>query len=85
VLSNEHRTLGATMVPLCAARIADLGLGDLVKIDCGACSHTALLTPAFLDRLGLSPHRKMLDLQDHVRSRDCGARGGPLWRSNLSD
>ena len=62
-------------VPLYAARIADLGPGDLVKIDCGACQHTALLTPAFLDRLGLSPQRKVLDLQDQVRCRGCGVRG----------
>ena len=26
--------------------------------DCGACSHMALLAPAFLDRLGLSPRDK---------------------------
>jgi hypothetical protein len=45
------------MVPLYAARIEDLRPGDFVKIDCGACGHTALLAPAFLSRLGLSPHR----------------------------
>ena len=63
------------MVPLYAARIADLGPGDFVKIDCGACSHTALVTPAFLSRLGLEQHRKVLDLRDRVRCRGCGARG----------
>jgi len=40
------------MVPLYAARIEDLGLGDFVKLDCAACGHTALLTPSFLTRLG---------------------------------
>jgi hypothetical protein len=43
------------MVPLYLARIEDLGRGDLVKVDCAACHHVALLTPEFLLRLGLSP------------------------------
>jgi hypothetical protein len=30
-------------VPLYAARIEDLGLGDFVKVDCTPSSHTALL------------------------------------------
>jgi hypothetical protein len=34
------------MLPLYAARIEDLGPGDFVKVDCGACSHPALLTRA---------------------------------------
>jgi hypothetical protein len=66
------------MVPLYAARIADLGPGDFLKIDCGACSHTALLAPAFLPRLGLNPHYKVLDLKDHVRCRACSARGSAV-------
>jgi hypothetical protein len=63
------------MVPLYAARIEDLGPGDFVKVDCAACSHTALLAPAFLSRLGLSPRSKVLDLQDQLRCRGCGVRG----------
>jgi hypothetical protein len=63
------------MVPLYLARIEDLGPGDLVKVDCAACSHTALLSAAFLARLGLSPRDKVLDLKVRVRCRGCGARG----------
>lgn len=63
------------MVPLYSARIEDLGPRDFVKIDCGGCSHTALLAPVFLHRLGLSPQDKVLDLKDRVRCRGCGARG----------
>ncbi len=63
------------MVPLYAACTEDLGPGDFVKVDCAACSHTALLAPAFLSRLGLSPRRKVLDLKDRVRCRGCDARG----------
>ena len=37
------------------ARIEDLGRGDLVKVDCAACDHVALLMPEFLRRFGLSP------------------------------
>jgi hypothetical protein len=49
----------AEMVPLYLARIEDLGPGDLVKVDCAACSHTALLSAAFLSRLGLDPREKV--------------------------
>jgi hypothetical protein len=74
-LVERKANMGARMVPLYAARIEDLGAGDFFKVDCAACEHTALLAPAFLSRLGLSPRRKVLDLQDRVRCRGCGARG----------
>ena len=67
--------MGVEMVPLYAARIADLGPGDLVKVDCAACSHTALLSTAILDRLGLDPRLKVLDLTPRVRCGRCGAGG----------
>jgi hypothetical protein len=57
------------------ARIEDLGRGDVVRVDCAACHHVALLTPAFLLRLGLSPSAKVLDLKSRVRGRGCGVRG----------
>jgi len=68
----------AEMVPLYAARIEDLGPGDFVKVDCAACSHTALLTQAFLARLGLEPRHRVLDLKDRVRCRGCGRRGSAV-------
>jgi hypothetical protein len=40
-----------------AARIDDLGPGDFVKVDYAARSHTALLSTAFLSRLGHSATR----------------------------
>jgi hypothetical protein len=43
------------MLPLCAARIEDLGQGDFVKVDCAACLHVALLAPDFLLRLRAQP------------------------------
>ena len=55
------------MQPLYLARIEDLRHGDLVKVDCAACHHVALLTPEFLLRLGLYPEAKVLDLKDRVR------------------
>jgi hypothetical protein len=36
------------MLPLYAARIEDLERGDLLKVDCAACHHVALLTPQIL-------------------------------------
>ena len=72
------------MLPLYAARIEDLGLGDFVKVDCAACHHVAVLAPEFLVRLGLSPQTKVLDLKERVRCRGCGARGRAVvsikWR-----
>jgi hypothetical protein len=72
------------MMPLYLARIEGLGRGDLVKVDCVACHHVALLTPEFLLRLGLSPQTKVLDLKERVRCRGCGAKGRAVvsikWR-----
>jgi len=67
------------MLPLYAARIEDLGLGDFVKIDCAACHHVALLTPEALLRVGLSPAAEVLDLKGRLRCRgwrEEGASGG---------
>jgi hypothetical protein len=76
------------MQPLYLARIEDLGRGDLVKIDCAACDHGALLTPEFLLRLGLNPQAKVLDLTGRVRCRGCGARGRAVvsvkWRAEIT-
>jgi hypothetical protein len=63
------------MQPPYLARIEDLRHSDLVKVDCAACDHVALLTPEFLLRLGLSPRTKVLDLKERVRCHGCGARG----------
>ena len=51
------------MLPRYAVRIEDLGRGDLVKVNCAACQHVALLTPDALLRLGKSPPFKVLDLK----------------------
>ena len=56
--------------PAAVARIEDLRHGDLIKVDCAACLHVALLTPEFVRRLGLSPQTKVLDLKERVRG--CG-------------
>jgi hypothetical protein len=72
------------MLPLYLARIADLGRGDLIKVDCAACHHVALLTPTALLKLGLSPSIKVLDLKWRVRcrGRGRGARGELSARSS---
>jgi ribosomal protein S27E len=63
------------MLPVYLARVGDLEQSDFVKIDCAACHHVALMTPAALLKLGLSPATKVLDLTMRVRCRGCGARG----------
>jgi hypothetical protein len=69
------------MVPLYLARIEDLGPGDLVKIDCAACSHTALLSTAFLSRLGLDPRDKVLDHEPgEVPRLRCARSGGGIYK-----
>jgi ribosomal protein S27E len=63
------------MLPLYAARIEDLGRGDLVKVDCAGCHHVALLTPEALLRAALPSGTKVLDLKQRLRCRGCGAKG----------
>jgi hypothetical protein len=70
---REHRS--ARMPPLYAARIEDLGAGDLVKVDCAACHHVALLMPEALLTAGLNPAAKVLDLKRRLRCRGCGRKG----------
>jgi len=63
--------------PLYAARIEDLGPGDLVRFQCIACGHDELLTMDQLRvkglRLPLTTH--ILDLERRFRCRECDARG----------
>jgi hypothetical protein len=54
------------MQPLYLTRIEDFGRGDVVKVNCAACHHVALLTPDFPLRLGLSSSAKVLDLKGRV-------------------
>jgi hypothetical protein len=72
------------MLPLYAARIENLEVGDFVKVDCAACHHVALLTPEALLRAGLSPGAKVLDLKGRLRCRGCGRKGRAVvsinWR-----
>jgi len=64
------------MVPLYAARIADLGPGDFVKVSCIACGHGELIPPAsLLHGLRLPPYTPVLDLEPRLRCRECDARG----------
>jgi len=62
------------MVPIYAARIEDLGLGDYVQLEC-TCGNLTILAPQMLLRLGVKPDEKVLDLKDRVRCRECDARG----------
>jgi hypothetical protein len=55
------------MQPFYLARIEDLGRGDFVKIDRAGCHPVALVTPAALLKLGLSPAAKVLDLKGRAR------------------
>jgi hypothetical protein len=64
------------MVPLYAARMQDLGPGDVAVFKCGACGHTAELPlSALIQGLGLKPTEKVLDLERRLRCRLCYARG----------
>jgi hypothetical protein len=65
------------MVPLYAARIADHGSGDFVKVECTACRHEELLPADRLRIKGLPlpPYTPVLDLEPRLRCRECDARG----------
>jgi hypothetical protein len=67
--------------PLYLARIEDLGRSDFVKVDCAACDHVALLTPATLLKLGLSPAAKVLDLATRFGSSGAEREVGRSFRS----
>ena len=62
------------MVPIYAARIEDLGLGDYVQLEC-TCGNLTLLAPQMLLRLGAKPDEKVLDQKDRVRCQECDAKG----------
>ena len=65
------------MVPLYAARVQDLGLGDFVSVSCIACGHDQLLTADQLRVKGLAlpPYTPILDLERRFRCRECDAKG----------
>jgi hypothetical protein len=62
------------MRPLYDARLEDIGLTDLVLVEC-VCGHTELLTAMMLRTAGVAEYRKILDLQTHMRCRECDAKG----------
>jgi hypothetical protein len=62
------------MVALYAARLKDLGPGDLVQLEC-ACGHAMVLTPAMLATAGVRSAKKIVDLESRLRCRECDARG----------
>jgi hypothetical protein len=63
-------------VPLHAARIEDLGPGDLVRVECIACGHDILIPPSsLLHGLRLPPYTPVLDLEPWLRCRKWDIRG----------
>jgi len=77
---QEHK--GAGMLPLYAARIEDLGHGDLVKIGCANCHHVALLTQTALLRAGLSPAAKFSTSKGGSGAVGAGERAERSFRSS---
>src|ERR1700674_5720443 len=73
-LARQFSCQSVPMVPFYAARIADLGAGDLVQIEC-ACGHVTLLTAQMLATAGVATEQKLMDLSDRLRCRECDARG----------
>lgn len=58
-----------------AARLEDLGLRDLVKIEC-ACGHRETVTAAMLRTAGVKEHASIADLKWRLRCRECDQPGG---------
>jgi len=67
-------TWDAGMLPLYAARIEDLGVGDFVKADCAACPCRAADAgdPA---KRRTEPRREGARYQGRLRCRGCGRKG----------
>ena len=64
------------MKALYEARIADLGPGDFVKVECAACGHDMLIPSIGLQQgLRLAPYTSVLALKGRFRCRGCDARG----------
>ncbi len=64
------------MVPLYAARVQDLGIGDFVVAKCGACGDATEIPPSrLLHGLGLQMTDRVLDLQSRLLCPLCLARG----------
>lgn len=83
---REHEAIhcrSISMVPLYAARIADLGTGDLVQIEC-VCGHVTLLTAQMLATAGVAADQKLVDLPARLRCRECDERARAVvsvkWR-----
>ena len=59
------------------ARIADLGPGDFVRVQCVACCRDELLVPDRLRIKGvpLPSYKPVLDLEHRLRCRECDPRG----------
>ena len=62
------------MVPFYAARLEDLGSGDLLEIEC-VCGHVDRLTAAMLATAGARIDDKLGDLAPRLRCRECDERG----------
>src|SRR5207302_2319146 len=57
------------VVPFYAARVSDLGPGDLVQVEC-ACGHTERLTAAMLITAGVGPDERVQGLERRMRKCD---------------
>ena len=71
------RERSVTMVPFCAARLEDLGPGNLLEIEC-AYRRVDRLTAAILATAGARADDKLGDLAQRLRCRECDERG--KWR-----
>jgi hypothetical protein len=66
------------MMPLYAARVADMQPGDFVEVKC-ACGHEQLIAPlAMTQSLKLAPDDRILSLERRLRCRECDARGSAV-------
>ena len=65
------------MIPLYAARVADLRHGDLVSITCRACGHVTEIAASVL-RARLPRHAFVKHLGPQFRCKQCGHKGADV-------
>jgi hypothetical protein len=64
------------MAPLASARVRDLGPGDFVRAECGACGHAEMIpASALTDGLRLPPDSRIAALAPRLRCRECDGKG----------
>jgi DNA-directed RNA polymerase subunit RPC12/RpoP len=74
---SRHERANRTVPPRYDVRLEDLRAFHLVRAECQACGHKAIIPNATLQR-NQPGHTRLTSLQRRLRCRRCGAKGKAL-------